>query len=119
MYDIAWIDIEKEMAMGGRVNDLGRWTEPALLILVSLAGGEKHGYAMMEDVERMTGIHIGPGTLYTILPRLERQGMIEPLPADERRRPYRLTDAGIEALQAQLADLQGFAVIGLQRLHAL
>lgn len=105
--------------MGDSLNDLGRWTEPALLILVSLAGGEKHGYAMMEDVKRMTGIRIGPGTLYTVLPRLERQGLIMPLPADERRRPYRLTDAGIDALQAQLADLQDFAVIGLQGLHVL
>ena len=58
-------------------------------ILLSLADGEKHGYAMMEDIESTSGVRLGPGTLYGAISRLEGEGMIEALPADERRRPYR------------------------------
>ena len=43
--------------------DLGPWTNPALLILTSLAGGPKHGYVMMEDIAAIAGVHLGPGTL--------------------------------------------------------
>lgn len=57
-------------------SDFGRFSDPALLILASLAGGEKHGYAMMEDIEAMTGVHLGPGTLYGALSRLEQSGLI-------------------------------------------
>ncbi len=98
---------------------LGRFSEPTLLILVSLAGGPKHGYAIMEDVESLRSIRLGPGTLYGALARLERRGLIEPLPSEERRRPYRLTAAGAQTLRAQLAELQGFAVTGLQRLGCI
>ena len=54
------------------LTDLGRFAEPSLLILASLAGGPKHGYAMMEDIEAMSGVRLGPGTLYGALARLER-----------------------------------------------
>ena len=47
--------------------DLGRFSEPALLILISLAGGPKHGYAMTDDIEQMTGERLGPGPLYDAL----------------------------------------------------
>ena len=69
--------------------DFGRFSDPALLILASLAGGEKHGYAMMEDIEAMSGVHLGPGTLYGALARLEQSGLIQALPADDprQRRP--------------------------------
>ena len=63
-------------------SDFGRFSDPALLILASLAGGEKHGYAMMEDIEAMTGVHLGPGTLYGALSRLEQSGLILALPAE-------------------------------------
>src|SRR5262245_29218551 len=52
------------------VPELGRFAEPALLILVSLSEGPKHGYAIMTDVEAATGRPIGPGTLYAALSRL-------------------------------------------------
>ena len=98
--------------------DLGRYSEPALLILISLAGGPKHGYAMMEDIQTLSGSSPGPGTLYGALARLEHLGLIEPLPAADRRRPYRLTQTGAALLQAELAGLQRIATTGLQRLGA-
>ena len=102
--------------MGHEVSELGRFSDPALFVLVSLAGGEKHGYAMMEDIERMCGTRLGPGTLYGALSRLEKRGLIEPLYYGERRRPYRLTAAGASALQDRLRELEGVARTGLGRL---
>src|SRR5215813_5952910 len=98
------------------LSELGRFSDPSLLILASLAGGPKHGYAMMEDIEQMSGTRLGPGTLYGALARLEQRGLIEPLPAQERRRPYRLTGLGAAALREQLASLASFAATGLERL---
>ena len=99
-------------------SDFGRFSDPALLILASLAGGEKHGYAMMEDIEAMTGVHLGPGTLYGALSRLEQSGLIQALPADERRRPYQLTTKGTAYLRQYLASLKNFVSVGLMRLGA-
>jgi DNA-binding PadR family transcriptional regulator len=99
-------------------SDFGRFSDPALLILASLAGGEKHGYAMMEDIEAMTGVHLGPGTLYGALSRLEQSGLIQALPADDRRRPYRLTTQGSVLLRQYLASLGSFVSMGLKRLEA-
>lgn len=98
--------------------DFGRFSDPALLILASLAGGEKHGYAMMEDIEAMSGVRLGPGTLYGALARLEQSGLIEALPADERRRPYQLTAQGKAFLRQSLASLKNFVSLGLMRLGA-
>lgn len=99
-------------------DELGRFSDPALLILASLAGGEKHGYAMMEDIETTSGVHLGPGTLYGAISRLEGEGLIEALPADERRRPYRLTHQGASFLRQCLASLQKFVSLGNARLEA-
>jgi DNA-binding PadR family transcriptional regulator len=102
--------------MGGEVSELGRFSDPALFILVSLAGGEKHGYAMMEDIEATCGVRLGPGTLYGALARLERRGLVEPLASEERRRPYRITGVGASALEARLRRIEGLARAGLGRL---
>ena len=59
--------------------EFGRFAEPALLILVSLSDGPKHGYAIMTDVEEGTGRPMGPGTLYAALARLELRVMFEEL----------------------------------------
>ena len=99
------------------MGDLGRFAEPALHILVSLSDGPKHGYAIMADVETVSGTPMGPGTLYGALARLERRGLIEALEPEERRRPYRLTALGATTLQAQLDQLQGFVRTGLTRLE--
>ena len=101
---------------GGHPADWGRFSDPALLILVSLAGGPKHGYAMTQDIERIADVKLGPGTLYGALTRLEEHGFIEPLPAEDRRRPYRLTDSGAAMLRAQLAALESVVTTGQRRL---
>ena len=86
-------------------------------ILVAVADEEKHGYAIMQDVERETGgkVRLSPGTLYRTVKRLLEQRLIEESgnrPAeefdDERRRYYGLTNWGQRVLAAEtqrLADL--------------
>lgn len=95
---------------------LGRYAGPATLILSSLAGGPKHGYALTKDVEQLAGVRLAPGTLYEALQRLETQGLIEGIESDDRRRPYRLTAHGATALRAQLDAQRRVAVEGLKRL---
>jgi DNA-binding PadR family transcriptional regulator len=96
--------------------DLGRFSEPALLILISLADGPKHGYAMTMDIAAVSGQKLGPGTLYGAIARLEERKWIEALPADDRRRPYRLTTAGQRVLRARLESLRAVARVGHARL---
>lgn len=96
----------------------GRYAGPATLILSSLAEGAKHGYALTKDVEEFAGVRLAPGTLYEALARLESQGMIEALEAEDRRRPYRLTAAGAAALRAHLAAQRRATDTGLRRLAA-
>jgi DNA-binding PadR family transcriptional regulator len=95
----------------------GRSTDPELLVLTSLADGPKHGYAITQDVQVLAGVRLGPGTLYGALSRLEGKGLIEGLPADARRRPYRLTSAGSEVLTGQLETFAHVARTGLRRLR--
>ena len=57
-------------------------TDPTLLVLSSLADGEKHGYAMMDDIERFAGVRLGPGTLYGAITRLEERGWIRAVDSD-------------------------------------
>jgi DNA-binding PadR family transcriptional regulator len=83
-------------------------------IVVALADGEKHGYAIMRDVEALSGglVRMGSGTLYGSIKRMLDQGLIEeteerPDPAldDQRRRYYRLTALGHEVGAAEHARL--------------
>jgi DNA-binding PadR family transcriptional regulator len=98
--------------------DFGRFSDPALMILISLAGGDKHGYAMMEDIEQISGDRPGPGTLYGALSRLEERRLVEALESEVRRRPYRITPDGLAFLEEQLEMIQALAHIGLDRLGA-
>ena len=102
--------------MSGGLTELGRFAEPSLYILVSLSDGPKHGYAIMSDVEEISGSPLGPGTLYGALARLERRGLIEALEPEERRRPYRLTAQGATTVRAQLEQMRGFTRAALDRL---
>ena len=102
--------------MSEPLGDIGRFAEPSLFILASLGDGPKHGYAIMADVEGISGQHLGPGTLYAALARLERRGLIEAMEPEDRRRPYRLTGLGATTLRALLSGLSDFARTGLDRL---
>ncbi|HYI94909.1 MAG TPA: helix-turn-helix transcriptional regulator [Bryobacteraceae bacterium] len=96
-----------------------KMSDPALLILASLAEGDKHGYAIMEDVQAFAGERLGPGTLYGAITRLEDRGWIRPVNADERRRPYRLTAEGRKQLQTQLTSLDQIVKVGQRRLKQI
>ena len=98
---------------------MGHYSDPPLLVLASLAGGPKHGHAMIEDIAGICGTRLGPGTLYGAIARLEQQGWIEPLPAEDRRQPYRLTAEGLRVLRAKLATMQQFIKAGVKRLEPL
>ena len=92
--------------------------DPSLLILTSLSSGPKHGHALLLDIDSFAGIRLGPGTLYGAITRLEERGLIEPLEADERRRPYRITAAGAAELADSLAGLRRIVDVGTSRLVA-
>ena len=86
-----------------------------LHILVALAPGEKHGYAIMRDVEALSdgAVRMGPGTLYGSVKRMLADGLIEEAPArpdpeldDQRRRYYRLTGFGERVRVAELSRLE-------------
>jgi len=91
-------------------------SDPSLLVLSSLAGGEKHGYAMMEDIERFAQVRLGPGTLYGAITRLEERGWIRRVDSRDRRQPYAITGAGREYLRDQLSNLDRVLRAGLRRL---
>lgn len=103
-------------APAGALGAFGRYAGPATLILSSLADGAKHGYALTKDILSFAGVRLAPGTLYEALTRLEAQGLIEPLPSQDRRRPYQLTAAGATALRAHLRVQRQVADVGLRRL---
>ena len=94
-------------------------TDPTLLILASLADGEKHGYAMMEDIQRFAEVRLGPGTLYGAITRLEERGLIRPVASEDRRQPYCITATGRRVLEEQTANLDRVVKTALRRLkHA-
>lgn len=92
-------------------------TDPTLLVLASLAGGSKHGYAIMEDVKTFAGVRLGPGTLYGAITRLERKGWIRAVQSSDRRQPYALSAAGRKHLNEQVAGLGQVVKIAVERLH--
>lgn len=91
-------------------------SDPTLLVLASLADGDKHGYAMIEDIERFAGIRLGPGTLYGAITRLEERKQIRSIASDDRRQPYAITSAGREYLITRLNQLNRVVKTGLRRL---
>jgi DNA-binding PadR family transcriptional regulator len=94
-------------------------SDPTLLVLSSLAESDKHGYAMMEDIEQFAGVRLGPGTLYGAITRLEQQKWIRPVPSDDRRQPYRITAEGRAHLTELLKQLDQVVKAGQRRLkHA-
>jgi DNA-binding PadR family transcriptional regulator len=98
------------------LSKFGRFAGPATLILSSLAEGKKHGWALTKDIEAFAGVRLAPGTLYEALNRLEGLGLIEAVPSDDRRKPYKLTAAGASALREHLARQKRVVEVGLSRL---
>lgn len=87
----------------------------AVLILASLADGDRHGYAIRKDIAQRTGddVRLGVTTLYRLLSQLLDEGLIQesphrPAPAldDERRRYFRITPAGRRALTAEIRRME-------------
>ena len=102
--------------MHQKFDELGRFADPSLLILTSLADGPRHGHAIMKDIAAFSGVKMEPGTLYGALTRLERRGWVRPLPADDRRRPYEITGSGRAVLTEQLASMQQIVAVGRRRI---
>ena len=97
-------------------HDLIPLTPPVFHILLALAEGERHGYAIMQEAQDRSGglVRLGPGTLYGAIKRLLAQGVLEeseerPAPDadDSRRRYYRLTGFGRSVLAAEADRLAG------------
>jgi DNA-binding PadR family transcriptional regulator len=94
-------------------------SDPTLLVLASLAEGPKHGYAMMEDIQRFADLRLGPGTLYGAITRLEERGWIRPTQSQDQRQPYCITAAGRRYLEEELASLDKILKAASRRLkHA-
>jgi len=92
-------------------------SDPTLLVLTSLADGDKHGYAMMEDIQSFAGVRLGPGTLYGAITRLEERGWIRPVKSQDRRQPYSITAAGRVFLQDELKQMNKLASTAARRLR--
>jgi DNA-binding PadR family transcriptional regulator len=92
-------------------------SDPTLLVLASLADGDKHGYAMMDDIELFASVRLGPGTLYGAITRLEERGWIRPVRSEDRRQPYSITASGRRYLEEQLASLERVVKTGQRRLR--
>ena len=96
-----------------------------LHILLSLAGEEMHGYAIMQEVQRQSEgqYKLGPGTLYDNLQKLMDRGLVEELGRragddDPRRRYYKLSSLGRGVLSAEIARLEDVVREGKLRLQA-
>ena len=92
-------------------------SDRSVLILTSLAGSPKHGYALIKDIEGFAGVTLGAGTLYGALAKLEDAGLVEALPEDDRRRPYQITPAGRDQLRERLSESARIAALGLRRIQ--
>ena len=92
-------------------------TPAVFFVLFSLSDGEKHGYAIMEDIQRFADVRLGPGTLYGAITRLEERGLVRAVQSGDRRQPYRITAAGKRHLHDRLSGLDVIVRTGLRRLR--
>jgi len=97
--------------------------EPTFLILLSLAPGPKHGYAILKEVEALSDgrVKLSTGTLYGAIERLLDQDWIrrvdDPIPNDtnRKRKAYELTESGRKALNAEIARLRKLVNIAVNQ----
>lgn len=97
-------------------------TEPVVLILMSLAGQPRHGYALLRDIEGLSKgrVRLSTGTLYGAIRRLLDDGWIERFDQPDTSRDkqaYRLTPAGRRQLQAELSRMRELTRAGMVRLQ--
>jgi DNA-binding PadR family transcriptional regulator len=95
-----------------------RGADPGLLVLISLASGPKHGYAMTTDIAAFAGRRLGPGTLYGAIQRLEQGGLIEPMASGDRRIPYRLTPPGERYLAERIDGFERLTEVAHRRIQS-
>jgi DNA-binding PadR family transcriptional regulator len=98
-------------------------TEPVLLILTSLADQPRHGYALLKDIEGLSGgrVRMSTGTLFGALRRLLEDGWIERFELEDtsrQKQAYRLTATGRKQLQAELDRMRQLTRAGVARLRA-
>jgi DNA-binding PadR family transcriptional regulator len=98
-------------------------TEPVLLILTSLASQPRHGYALIQDIEQLSGgrVRMSTGTLFGALRRLLEDGWIERFEQEDtsrQKQAYRLTAAGKKQLQLELDRMKQLTRAGFARLRA-
>ena len=107
-----------------RITALLPLTPAVFHILLALADGERHGYGIMLEVDRITSgqLRLGPGTLYRSIQRMlvdglivERKEAVDPDVDDERRRYYRLTKIGLEVARAEAQRLDALVKAARQR----
>jgi DNA-binding PadR family transcriptional regulator len=94
-------------------------TPAVLAILIALAEGEKHGYAVMKEATVIApGVKMGPGTLYGALDRMQDAGLVEESETtdDVRRRYYRITARGLEILSAETRRMKSIVAVASRRL---
>jgi DNA-binding PadR family transcriptional regulator len=90
-------------------------------ILLALAGGDRHGYGVIKEVEAQTdgAVKLGPGTLYRVIKQLVVDGWIAEIdgdePGDERRRYYRLTERGRAIARAEAERLDALVAVARER----
>lgn len=106
------------------LSDLLPLREPTFLILLSLAEGEKHGYAILKDIADLSQgrVTLSTGTLYEALVRLLDQALIERMESPDVQHPgkarktYRLTLKGQRVVEAETARLQNLVAAAHRRL---
>ncbi|MHB1958675.1 MAG: PadR family transcriptional regulator [Acidobacteriaceae bacterium] len=96
-------------------------SEPIVLILTSLASKPRHGYALLKDIEQLSGgrVQLSTGTLYGALRRLLEGGWIERYAQEDTSRDkqaYRLTPTGKAQLHAEIERLRGLLQAASMRL---
>ena len=101
------------MAKDRPLKDPPPLTPAVFHILLALADGPLHGYAIMQAVEVSSGSEMGPGTIYGSLQRMEDGGLVKEIAAqgDDRRRVFALQPAGRRALQIEAARLAKLAAL--------
>ena len=101
------------------LNEVGKYRDPSMLILLSLSEHDKHGYMIMEDMRNNFHIDFSPGTLYGAITRFEKEGLIEPVAIKCRGVSYQITPSGLELLSGHIESLRKFVTIGSERLDRI